>query len=168
MAVSKKVAVVMGSDSDFPVVSAAIKRLKELEIPVEVRVMSAHRTPAAAAEFSASAKENGFGVIIAAAGKAAHLAGVLAAHTTLPVIGIPIKSSTLDGLDALLATVQMPSGIPVATVAIDGADNAAILAAQMLALSDDALAAKLSQMKADMEAGVKKKDEAVQEAVASL
>ena len=168
MAVSRKVAVVMGSDSDFPIVSAAIKRLKAMEIPVEVRVMSAHRTPDAAAEFSASAKENGFGVIIAAAGKAAHLAGVLAAHTTIPVIGIPIKSSTLDGLDALLATVQMPSGIPVATVAIDGADNAAILAAQMLAISDDALAAKLSQMKADMEAGVKKKDEAIQEAVASL
>lgn len=130
--------------------------------------MSAHRTPEAAAAFSAGAKENGFGVIIAAAGKAAHLAGVLAAHTTIPVIGIPIKSSTLDGLDALLATVQMPSGIPVATVAIDGADNAAILAAQMLALSDDTLAAKLQQMKADMEAGVQKKDQALQDAVAAL
>ena len=130
----KKVAVIMGSDSDFPTVSAAIKRLKALEIPVEVHVMSAHRTPHAAAEFAQNAVQNGFGVIIAAAGKAAHLGGVLAAHTTLPVIGIPIKSSTLDGLDALLATVQMPSGIPVATVAIDGADNAAILAAQMLAL----------------------------------
>lgn len=165
---SKKVAIVMGSDSDFPVVSAAVKRLKAFEIPFEVRVMSAHRTPEASAAFAASAKDNGFGVIIAAAGKAAHLGGVLAAHTTLPVIGIPIKSSTLDGLDALLATVQMPSGIPVATVAIDGADNAAILAAQMLALSDDALAAKLQQMKADMDAGVQKKDKAIQDAVAAL
>ena len=127
----KKVAVIMGSDSDFPVVTPAIKRLKEFGIPVEVRVMSAHRTPDAAASFSANAVKDGFGVIIAAAGKAAHLAGVLAAHTTLPVIGIPVKSSTLDGLDALLATVQMPSGIPVATVAIDGADNAVILAALM-------------------------------------
>lgn len=126
---SKKVAVIMGSDSDFPVVSPAIRRLKQFGIPVEARVMSAHRTPEAAAEFSKNAEKDGFGVIIAAAGKAAHLAGVLAAHTTLPVIGIPVKSSTLDGLDALLATVQMPSGIPVATVAIDGADNAAILAA---------------------------------------
>ena len=147
----KKVAVIMGSDSDFPTVSAAIKRLKALEIPVEVHVMSAHRTPHAAAEFAQNAVQNGFGVIIAAAGKAAHLGGVLAAHTTLPVIGIPIKSSTLDGLDALLATVQMPSGIPVATVAIDGADNAAILAAQMLALSDETLAAKLLEMKQQME-----------------
>ena len=118
MSNSKKVAVIMGSDSDFPIVSGAVKTLKSLEIPVEVHVMSAHRTPKAAAEFSATARENGFGVIIAAAGKAAHLAGVLAAHTTLPVIGIPIKSSTLDGLDALLATVQMPKGIPVATVAL--------------------------------------------------
>ena len=130
--------------------------------------MSAHRTPAAAAAFSESARENGFGVIIAAAGKAAHLAGVLAAHTTLPVIGIPVKSSTLDGLDALLATVQMPSGIPVATVAIDGADNAAILAAQMLALSDDCLAQKLNGMKREMEEGVAKKNEALQEKVAQL
>ena len=140
----------MGSDSDFPTVAPAIKRLKSFGIPVEVRVMSAHRTPDAAAEFSKNAKAEGYGVIIAAAGKAAHLAGVLAAHTTLPVIGIPVKSSTLDGLDALLATVQMPSGIPVATVAIDGADNAAILAAQMLALSDDAIASQLEQMKVDM------------------
>ena len=165
---AKKVAVIMGSDSDFPVVSGAVKRLKAFDIPVEVRVMSAHRTPEAAASFAAGAKENGFGVIIAAAGKAAHLAGVLAAHTTLPVIGIPIKSSTLDGLDALLATVQMPSGIPVATVAIDGADNAAILAAQMLALADDTLTERLAKMKADMEAGVQKKDQAIQDAVASL
>ena len=165
---SKKVAVIMGSDSDFPAVSPAIKRLKGFGIPVEVKVMSAHRTPDAAAEFSRTAREQGFGVIIAAAGKAAHLAGVLAAHTTLPVIGIPVKSSTLDGLDALLSTVQMPSGIPVATVAIDGADNAAILACQMLALSDEDLAAQLLQMKADMAQGVAKKDAALQEKVAAL
>lgn len=165
---SKKVAVIMGSDSDLPVVAPAIKRLKSFGIPVEAHVMSAHRTPTAAAEFAKAAKENGFGVIIAAAGKAAHLGGVLAAHTTLPVIGIPVKSSTLDGLDALLATVQMPSGIPVATVAIDGADNAAILAAQMLALSDDALGEKLSAMKAEMEAGVAKKDEALQQKLLEL
>lgn len=165
---SKKVAVIMGSDSDFPTVSPAIKRLKDLNIPVEVRVMSAHRTPDAAAAFSKNAKAEGFGAIIAAAGKAAHLAGVLAAHTTLPVIGIPVKSSTLDGLDALLATVQMPSGIPVATVAIDGADNAAILAAQMLALSDEAIAAQLEQMKTDMEVGVAAKNAALQAKVAEL
>ena len=165
---SKKVAVIMGSDSDFPTVKGCIKTLKSFGIEVEVRVMSAHRTPEAAAEFSKNAHANGFGVIIAAAGKAAHLGGVLAAHTILPVIGIPIKSSTLDGLDALLATVQMPKGIPVATVAIDGADNAAILAAQMLALSDDALAAQLQQMKIDMEKGVAAKNEALQEKVAAL
>ena len=165
---SKKVAVIMGSDSDFPIVSPAIKRLKSFGIPVEVRVMSAHRTPDAAAEFSKNAKAEGFGVIIAAAGKAAHLGGVLAAHTTLPVIGVPVKSSTLDGLDALLSMVQMPSGVPVATVAIDGADNAAILAAQMLALSDDSIAAQLEQMKVDMEKGVAKKNEALQAKVAEL
>ena len=168
LSMSKKVAVIMGSDSDFPTVSPAIKRLKGFGIPVEVKVMSAHRTPDAAAEFSRTAREQGFGVIIAAAGKAAHLAGVLAAHTTLPVIGIPVKSSTLDGLDALLSTVQMPSGIPVATVAIDDADNAAILACQMLALSDEDLAAQLLQMKADMAQGVAKKDAALQEKVAAL
>jgi len=165
---SKKVAVIMGSDSDFPVLEPCIRRLKALGIETEVHVMSAHRTPAAAGAFAASARDKGFGVVIAAAGKAAHLAGVLAAHTTLPVIGIPVKSSTLDGLDALLATVQMPTGIPVATVAIDGGENAAILAAQMLALSDEALAEKLSQMKRDMEAGVMKKDAALQEKVAAL
>ena len=164
----KKVAVIMGSDSDFPVVSGAVKTLKEYDVPVEVHVMSAHRTPAQAADFSSKAKENGFGVIIAAAGKAAHLAGVLAAHTTIPVIGIPVKSSTLDGLDALLATVQMPKGIPVATVAIDGADNAALLAVQMLALSDNALSAKLDKLKADMEAGVIAKDKAIQSKVNEL
>lgn len=168
MFMSKKVAVIMGSDSDFPTVAPAIKRLKGFGIPVEVRVMSAHRTPDAAAAFSKSAKAEGFGVIIAAAGKAAHLGGVLAAHTTLPVIGIPVKASTLDGLDALLSIVQMPSGIPVATVAIDGAENAAILAAQMLALSDDAIAAQLEQMKIDMEKGVEKKNAALQEKVAAL
>lgn len=165
---SKKVAVIMGSDSDLPVVEPALKRLKNWGIPIEAHVMSAHRTPEAAAEFSKSAEESGFGVIIAAAGKAAHLAGVLAAHTTLPVIGIPVKSSTLDGLDALLATVQMPSGIPVATVAIDGADNAAILAAQILALSDQDLREKLSAMKEQMREGVSKKDEALQEKIRAL
>lgn len=164
----KKAAIIMGSDSDFPTVSAAVKRLKSLGIPMEVHVMSAHRTPQAAAEFSGSAVKNGFGVIIAAAGKAAHLAGVLAANTTLPVIGIPIKSSTLDGLDALLATVQMPSGIPVATVAIDGADNAAILAAQILALSDETLAAKLAEMKKQMAEGVAQKDAAIQAKIQEL
>ena len=141
---NKKVAVIMGSDSDLPVVGGAIKKLKSFGIEVEAHVMSAHRTPAAAAQFAAGAKDAGFGVIIAAAGKAAHLGGVLAAHTTLPVIGIPVKSSTLDGLDALLSTVQMPSGMPVATVAIDGAANAALLAAQMIAIEDADLAAKLN------------------------
>lgn len=162
MSNQKKVAVIMGSDSDFPVVSSAVKKLKSFGIPVETHVMSAHRTPQAAAAFSASAAENGFGVIIAAAGKAAHLAGVLAAGTTLPVIGIPMKSSTLDGLDALLATVQMPSGIPVATVAIDGAENAAILAVQILALGDASLAEKLKEMKKQMAEKVAAKDRAIQ------
>lgn len=165
---AKKVAVIMGSDSDFDVVSAAIDTLRELGIPVEARILSAHRTPEEARKLARTAREAGFGAIIAAAGKAAHLAGALAAETTLPVIGIPIKSSTLDGLDALLSTVQMPSGIPVATVAIDGADNAAILACQMLALSDEDLAARLLQMKADMAQGVAKKDAALQEKVAAL
>ena len=127
----KKIGILMGSDSDLPVVEGAIKTLADLEIPYEVHVYSAHRTPREAREFSENAIENGFGVLIAAAGKAAHLAGAVAAGTTLPVIGIPIKSSTLDGLDALLSTVQMPGGIPVATVAIDGAKNAALLAAQI-------------------------------------
>lgn len=164
----KKVAVIMGSDSDLPIVSGAIKQLNSFGIPYEVHVMSAHRTPDSAAEFSKGAKDAGFGVIIAAAGKAAHLGGVLAAHTTLPVIGIPVKSSTLDGLDALLATVQMPQGIPVATVAIDGAANAAILAAQMLALSDGELAEKLDKMKKDMAEGVAKKDAALAEKLKEL
>ena len=165
---SKKVAVIMGSDSDFPVVKGCIKTLKSFGIETDVRVMSAHRTPEAAAEFSANARENGYGVIIAAAGKAAHLAGVLAAHTVLPVIGIPIKSSTLDGLDALLATVQMPKGIPVATVAIDGADNAAYLALQMLALSDDALSQKLLDFKVRMAEEVMSKNDKLQEEVNAL
>ncbi len=164
----KKVAVIMGSDSDFPAVKPAVLKLRSFGIPVEAHVMSAHRTPEQAASFAGQAKENGFGVIIAAAGKAAHLAGVLAAHTTLPVIGIPIKSSTLDGLDALLATVQMPSGIPVATVAIDGAENAAILAAQMLALSDEELSRKLSDMKKDMSQKVGEKDKKLQEMMNEL
>lgn len=165
---SKKIAIIMGSDSDLPTVTPAIQQLRDFSIPVEVKIMSAHRTPAQAVEFAATAKEAGLGVIIAAAGKAAHLAGVLAAHTTLPVIGIPIKSSTLDGLDALLSTVQMPSGVPVATVAIDGAQNAAILAAQMLAISDDTLAKKLLKMKTEMAQAVQKKDEALQEKLKTL
>ena len=160
---AKKVAVIMGGDSDLPTVKPAIDKLKSFGIEVEAHVMSAHRTPAQASKFASEAKANGFGVIIAAAGKAAHLGGVLAAHTTLPVIGIPIKSSTLDGLDALLATVQMPSGIPVATVAINGAENAAILAVQMLALSDDNLAAQLDQMKKTMEESVMAKDAKLQQ-----
>ena len=144
----KKVAVIMGSDSDLPVVEKAIGKLKEYGVPYEVHVYSAHRTPVQAAEFSRTAQEKGFGAIIAAAGKAAHLAGALAANTTLPVIGIPVKSSTLDGLDALLSTVQMPTGIPVATVAIDGAANAALLAIQILAVSDEGLSAKLKAARA--------------------
>lgn len=141
----KKVAVIMGSDSDLPVVEKAIDTLKEYSVPYEVHVYSAHRTPVQAKEFSQHARENGFGAIIAAAGKAAHLAGALAANTTIPVIGIPVKSSTLDGLDALLSTVQMPSGIPVATVAIDGAANAALLAIQILSISDATLAERLDK-----------------------
>ena len=139
----KKVGIVMGSASDLPIVKKAIDTLVSLDVPYEVHVYSAHRTPDEASAFSSSAKENGFGVIIAAAGMAAHLAGVVASRPTLPVIGIPCKSANFDGLDALLATVQMPSGIPVATVAVDGAANAALLAAEILALSDDALAKRL-------------------------
>jgi len=159
----KKVAVIMGSDSDWGVVQKAVKVLKSYEIPCEVHVMSAHRTPVQASEFAASAKANGFGVIIAAAGMAAHLAGVLAAHTSIPVIGIPIQSAGLGGMDALLATVQMPTGIPVATVAVNGAGNAAHLAAQMLALSDETLAAKLEEGKKKMEEEVILKDQKMQE-----
>ena len=161
----KKVAVIMGSDSDLPVVSKAISKLTDFGIPVEAHVMSAHRTPAAAMDFAWHAADNGFGVIIAAAGKAAHLAGVLAAHTILPVIGIPIKSSTMDGLDSLLSTVQMPSGIPVATVAIDGAEIAAILAAQILAVEDAELQGRLKAMKREMENSVLEKDRKLTESL---
>ena len=154
----KKVGVLMGSASDLPVVKKALDTLKSLEIPFEVHVYSAHRTPLEAAEFTKNAKKNGFGVLIAAAGMAAHLAGAVAANTTLPVIGIPCKSTNLDGLDALLATVQMPSGIPVATVAIDGATNAALLAAEILALGDETLATRLEEKRARDAAAVLEKD----------
>lgn len=158
----KKVAVLMGSDSDLPVVKGAINTLKEFGVETEVHIMSAHRTPKQACEFASAAISNGFGVIICAAGKAAHLAGVIAAHTTLPVIGIPMKSSTLDGLDALLSTVQMPKGIPVATVAIDGADNAALLAIQILAVHDKDLEEKLKAMRTRMTDEVLEKDRKIQ------
>ena len=156
-----KVAFVMGSDSDLPVVEKGVKTVKEFGVEVEVRVISAHRTPHAAEAFASSAEENGFGVIIAAAGKAAHLGGVIAAFTTLPVIGLPIKSSTMDGLDSLLSMVQMPPGIPVATVAIDGAENAGLLAIQMLALEDASLREKLKAHKVSMSEKVAAKDAAV-------
>ncbi len=157
----KKVGIVMGSASDMPVVKKALDTLASFDIPFEVHVYSAHRTPVEAAEFTKNAKANGFGVIIAAAGMAAHLAGAVAANTTLPVIGIPCKSTNLDGLDALLSTVMMPSGIPVATVAIDGATNAALLAAQILALSDTQLDAKIvAKREADAKA-VLEKDAAI-------
>ena len=146
----KKVAVIMGSDSDWPVVKAACQQLKEFGIPFEAHILSAHRTPAQAAEFANGARANGFGALICAAGMAAHLAGAIAANTTLPVIGIPMKGGAMDGLDALLATVQMPSGIPVATVALNGAKNAAVLAAQILAVSDEALAARLDEARQKM------------------
>ena len=158
----KKVAIIMGSDSDLPIVERAINTLVEYGVPHEVHVYSAHRTPLESAEFAKNARKNGFGVIIAAAGMAAHLAGAIAAGTTLPVIGIPVKSK-LEGMDALLSTVQMPSGIPVATVAIDGAQNAALLAAQMLAIEDADLAGKLASMRADMTAKVLQKDAKLQE-----
>ncbi len=164
----KRVAVVMGSDSDLQTVKPAIVTLKKMGIPCEVRIISAHRTPEEAAVFSKTARENGFGAIIAAAGKAAHLAGAMAANTTLPVIGIPIKSSTLDGLDALLATVQMPSGMPVATVAIDGAQNAALLAAQMLSIEDAGIAAQLAEMRAEMTRKVLEKDAKLQKELDEL
>lgn len=157
----KKIGIVMGSDSDLPVAEKAIDTLKELEIPYEVHVYSAHRTPIQSAEFSKNARDNGFGAIIAFAGKAAHLAGALAANTTLPVIGVPVKSSTLDGLDALLATVQMPSGIPVATVAIDGAQNAALLACQMLSIEDKEVADKLQAKREKDAKKVLEKDAAI-------
>lgn len=158
----KKVAVIMGSDSDWPVVKGACAQLRELDIPYEAHILSAHRTPAAAANFARAARANGFGVLICAAGMAAHLAGAFAANSTLPVIGIPMKGGAMDGLDALLATVQMPSGIPVATVAINGAKNAAVLAAQILAVSDDALAAKLDAQCSDMAERIAVKEAALQ------
>ena len=157
----KKVAIIMGSDSDLKAMQGAMDALKALEIPFVVRILSAHRTPEAAAEFAKNAKADGYGVIIAAAGKAAHLAGAMAANTILPVIGVPMKSSTLDGLDALLSTVQMPSGMPVATVAIDGATNAALLAAQILAVSDDALAGRFAAYRAAQTEKVMQKDAAI-------
>lgn len=157
----KKVAVIMGSDSDLPVLRPCFDQLKALGIEFEAHVFSAHRTPDEAARFAESAKDHGFGVLIAAAGKAAHLAGALAARTVLPVIGVPVKSSTLDGLDALLSTVQMPPGLPVATVAIDGAANAAILAAQIIALGDDELYARLCRARDEMKRKVLEKDSAL-------
>ena len=159
---SKKVAIIMGSDSDLPIVKGAITTLKGFGITIEVHVMSAHRTPEQVSAFASTARSNDFGVIIAAAGKAAHLAGVIAAHTTLPVIGIPCASTSLEGLDALLSTVQMPKGIPVATVAIDGADNAGILAAQILSISDEKVAEKLEKMKNTMVKEILEKDERLQ------
>lgn len=165
---SKKVAVIMGSDSDFPVVKSALAELKKYGVEFECRVMSAHRTPSDAADFADNAKKNGFGVIICAAGMAAHLAGVIAGHTTLPVIGIPMKSAALEGMDALLATVMMPPGVPVATVGINGAKNAAILAIQMLAVSDEELAKKLADEKIKMAEGVREKDAKLQEEVANV
>ncbi len=159
----KKVGVIMGSDSDLPVVEKAADALRELGVPFEAHVYSAHRTPLEAREFAEHAAENGFGVLIAAAGKAAHLAGAIAAATVLPVIGIPIKSSTLDGLDALLSTVQMPAGIPVATVAIDGARNAALLAAQILAVEDADLRSRLMALRQAAAEKVLEKDKLISE-----
>lgn len=164
----KKVAILMGSDSDFGVMSKAVSVLKEFGIPVEVHVYSAHRTPEKVAEFATNAKDNGFGVIIAGAGMAAALAGVIAGHTTLPVIGVPLKSNVLEGVDALLSTVMMPSGIPVATVAIDGSKNAAYLAAQILAISDEELAKKVLENRQKQSAAVLVKDQEIQEKVQAL
>ena len=158
----KKVGIVMGSDSDLPILRKAMDTLDNLGIPFEAHVYSAHRTPEQARDFALHARRNGFGALIAAAGMAAHLAGAIAANTTIPVIGIPCKSSNLDGIDALLSTVQMPSGIPVATVAINGAVNAALLAAQIIAVSDEALAAKLDAKRASDAAKVLEKDAALQ------
>ena len=161
----KKVAVIMGSDSDWPVVKAACAQLDAFGIPYEAHILSAHRTPAEAAEFAGSARQNGFGVLICAADMAAHLAGAFAGNSTLPVIGIPMRGGVMDGLDALLATVQMPSGIPVATVAVGGAKNAAVLAAQILAVSDDGLAARLDEARADMARQIAAKEAALQKEV---
>ncbi|WP_395151478.1 5-(carboxyamino)imidazole ribonucleotide mutase [uncultured Allofournierella sp.] len=165
---TKKVAILMGSDSDWPVVKAAAAELKRLGIPCEAHILSAHRTPAQAAAFAQQARSQGFGVLVCAAGMAAHLAGAIAANTTLPVIGIPMKGGAMDGLDALLATVQMPSGIPVAAVALNGAKNAAILAAQMLAITDEALARKLEQDRQNMAEQIAKKEQALQQELAQL
>ncbi len=158
----KKVGIIMGSDSDLPIIRKAMDMLSSFGVPYEVHIYSAHRTPDEAGAFAAAARDNGFGVLIAAAGMAAHLAGAVAARTTLPVIGIPCKSASLDGMDALLATVQMPTGVPVATVAINGAANAALLAIQILAVSDPVLAAALADKKAKDAAGVLAKDAALQ------
>ena len=158
----KKVGIVMGSDSDLPILRKAMDTLDDLGIPFEAHVYSAHRTPEQARDFALHARENGFGALIAAAGMAAHLAGAIAANTTVPVIGIPCKSTNLDGIDALLSTVQMPSGIPVATIAINGAVNAALLAAQIIAVSDEALAARLDAKRASDAAKVLEKDAALQ------
>ena len=159
----RKIGIVMGSDSDLPILEKAIDTLKELEIPFEVHVFSAHRTPIEARDFALTAREKGFGAIIAAAGMAAHLAGAIAANTTLPVIGIPCKSTCLDGIDALLSTVMMPSGIPVATVAINGGTNAALLCAQILAVEDEALAAKLNEKRVRDARKVLDKNAAIEE-----
>ena len=164
----RKVAVIMGSDSDWPVVKGACAQLKALDIPFEAHILSAHRTPAEAAAFAKGAKENGFGVILCAAGMAAQLAGAFAANTTLPVVGIPMKGGAMDGLDALLATVQMPSGFPVATVALNGAKNAAYLAVAILAVADDELAAKLDSFRVDTAAAIAKKDAAIAAEAAAL
>ena len=159
----KKIGIVMGSDSDMPVVSKAIGVLREYGVPYEVHVYSAHRTPDEARSFAEDARENGFGAVIALAGMAAHLAGALAANTTLPVVGVPVKSSVFDGMDALLSTVQMPSGIPVATVAVDGAANAALLCIEILAVEDAALADKLTSARAEGRAKVLAKNKAIEE-----
>ena len=164
----KKVAIIMGSDSDWPVVKSACTVLKEFGVPYEAHILSAHRTPEAAAAFAKSARANGYGVILCAASMAAHLAGAFAANTTLPVVGIPMKGGAMDGLDALLATVQMPSGIPVATVALNGAKNAAWLAAEILALGDEALAAKLEAERTAMAAQIAAKEEKLQAEIAEL
>ncbi len=165
---ARKAAVIMGSDSDWPVVQKAVGKLKSFGVETEVHVMSAHRTPEEACEFAKNAAKNGFGVIIAAAGMAAHLGGVLAAHTVLPVIGLPLKSAALDGMDALLSTVQMPPGVPVATVGIDAAANAGTLAVQILALGDEELTKRLMASKEEMAQTVREKDRKMQEMAAAL
>ena len=165
---SKKVAIIMGSDSDLPIVKNAVVELNKFGVEYELHVMSAHRTPTEACIFSANAEKNGFGVIICAAGMAAHLAGVVAGHTILPVIAVPMKSSVLDGMDALLSSVMMPKGVPVATVAINGSANAAILAVQMLAISDETLSQKLKAMKLEMADGVREKDANINEKLKEL